>query len=118
MNTIIMTNFIQIEADILLNKDLNNTDKVLYGWISALTNNRNNECFANTKYLMKIMNLKERQIRRSLIKLKKYDYIDIEIKSNNKRVITTKLNKFLDQRTKNNKQTQLYDYNWLDDFDE
>ena len=66
---------------------------------------KNSQEVRSATSLMKIMNLKERQIRRSLIKLKKYDYIDIEIKSNNKTFITTKLNKFLDQRTKNNKQT-------------
>lgn len=117
-NNINISNFVLIESQVLLDKNLNNTEKILYSYISALTNNKNNECFATTKHLSKIIGLKPRQLCYSLSKLKKYDYIDIKIENNNRRIITTKLNKFLEARSISNENIDLFDYDWLDNEEE
>lgn len=85
-----ITKFIMIEADILLNECISNTDKVVYGLISALSN-RSSECRASTKYLTKILHMSDRQLRRCLENLRKYNYIDVKIENGNKRIITTRI---------------------------
>lgn len=110
-----ISKFIMIESDVLLNKNLSSTDKIVYGVISALTNNKTSECYANTKYLTKIIGIHDRQLRYCLKNLKKYNYINISIVNNNKRIITTKISQFVDDRTEDNKQLELFDYNWLEE---
>lgn len=110
-----ISKFIMIEADVLLNRNLSSTDKLVYGVISALTNNRTSECYASTKYLTKIIGIHERQLRECLKRLKKYNYININIINNNKRIITTKISQFVEDRKEENKQIELLDYNWLEE---
>ena len=109
-----ITKFIMIEADVLLNDYLSNTDKVVYGLISALSN-RSSECRASTKYLTKILHMSDRQLRRCLENLRKYNYIDVKIENGNKRVITTRISSFIEERSKDNNNKNLIDYNWLED---
>ena len=107
--------FIVLEYDVLDNENLTNTEKLLYGYIVALSQNDKGYCFASTQALCELMRLKPRQLKYCLSNLKRYNYISIVIEKN-KRYITPSINKFLQQRKEENSQkVDLFDYNWLEE---
>lgn len=114
--------FVIIESDLLLDDNLTNTDKILYGIICALSTNKESACFAHSDYICKLAQLKPRQLRYCLQKLRKYNYVSIEFK-NNRRFIKPVINKFLQNRNRVNQEASKYadskedilDYNWLDE---
>ena len=109
----IIPKFIIIESQILLNFNLTPTEKLIYGFITVLCNNKNGGCYANNKYLSRITGLKTRQLQYCLKNLKKYNYITITISNNNKRLIVPTINVFLESRKDNNIATDILDYDWL-----
>ena len=107
--------FIVLEYDVLDNDNLTNTEKLLYGYIVALSQNDRGFCFASTQILCELMRLKPRQLKYCLSSLKKYNYISIVIEKN-KRYITPTINKFIESRKEENSQkVDLFDYNWLEE---
>lgn len=109
--------FVVLEYDVLDCEELTNTEKLLYGYIVALSQNNKGCCFASNDVLCQMMNLSKSQLKRCLSTLKKYNFIS-SIIIKNKRYITPTINKFLEMRYKNNKNkdlTDLFDYNWLDE---
>lgn len=116
--------FIVIEYDVLDNVELSNAEKILYGYIVALSQNEQGICFASTRKLSELMGIKERQLLRCLAKLKSFNYISTTVINNNKRIIKPTINKFIEKRIKDNdekiknKKLDLFDYDWLDDEDE
>ena len=64
---------------------MKNTEKVLYGFIVALSKNKG-YCYMKTENLCKLVNVKPRQLRRCLLKLKKFNYIATDV-IKNKRII-------------------------------
>ena len=113
--------FIIIEYDVLTTDYLNNTDKILYGYIVALSQNEYGTCFATTEYLCNLVGLKERQLYYSISKLKKYNFISIyKEKINDKmtRSIKPTINQFIELRDKENKKiskNELVEYDWLNE---
>lgn len=111
--------FIVLEYDLLECESLNNTDKILYGFIVALSQNIYGSCFASSDTLCSLVGLKERQLYYSLAKLKKYNFISIyyEKKDEKKtRFIKPTINQFIEIREKENKKVkrqELIDYDWL-----
>ena len=67
--------YVVIEYEILDNPNLTNTDKILYGYIVALSQNEHGYCFIKTSKLSEIMHLKERQLRYCLSKLTKFTFL-------------------------------------------
>lgn len=114
MENIKITKFIVIEADVLLDSNLSNTDKVVYGLINSLSN-RDDNCRASNHYLCKVLHISDRQLRRCLANLLKYNYIDIELVNNNKRRIKTRVSTFIENRATTNNTNNLIDYNWLEE---
>lgn len=116
--------FIVIEYDVLDNAELSHAEKILYGYIVALSQNEQGICFASTKKLCQLMGLKERQLLYCLATLKKFNYISSTVIQNNRRIIKPTINKFLENRIKENderiqsKKLDLIDYDWLDDENE
>jgi hypothetical protein len=53
--------FITIDANILMNKDISNTEKILYGLISNLESMEGN-CIATNKYLSEFINVSPTQV--------------------------------------------------------
>lgn len=113
--------FIVIEYDVLDNAELSNAEKLLYGYIVALSQNDQGYCYASTKKLCKLMGLKERQLLYCLATLKKFNYISCTVINNNRRIIKPTINSFIEQRTKDNdakiqsKKLDLFDYDWLNE---
>lgn len=116
--------FIVIEYDVLDNVELSHAEKILYGYIVALSQNEQGICFASTKKLCNLMGLKERQLLYCLATLKKFNYISTTVIQNNRRIIKPTINSFIEKRIKDNdekiknKKLDLFDYDWLDDEDE
>ncbi len=107
--------FIALETDVLLDKRLTSTEKILYSIICALSNNNTKCCYAKNEYICKLINLKERQLKYSLKKLKELNYIKVEIRNGNKRKITTTVNKFLEYRQSRTQNIELFDFDWLEE---
>ena len=107
--------FIVLEYDVLDNENLTNTEKLLYGYIVALSQNDKGCCFASNQILCELLKLKPRQLKYCLATLKKYNYISTNI-IKNKRYITPTINKFIEMRDKENKKNiDLFDYDWLNE---
>ena len=106
--------YITIEASLFTNMNLTNTDIIVYAWIYALSTNEDNHCFAHSDYLCKVTRLKERQLRNCLAKLKKYNYIKISYKGN-QRFIKPHIIYFMEKRDEKNDNLKLFDYNWLEE---
>lgn len=84
-----LSTFSVIPTEIIINKELSSTNKLLYAIISSLTNEKG-YCWASNKYLGEMLDISERQIIKNIIKLEKENLIKIDIKDNWKRKITLK----------------------------
>lgn len=117
----ILPHFVVIESQILTDNRIKANEKLLYSYICLLTNNKKLSCFATSKYLASIFNVTDRQIRTYLKNLKKYGYINITIENNNKRIINTTINTFLEKRKDLNDELSEeifnFDFNWLNEKD-
>lgn len=67
------------------NEKLSSTEKILMAVIFSL-NLKSNECFASNKYLSKKTNVSKRTITSSLSKLKKENFIRIEVINNQRKI--------------------------------
>lgn len=81
--------FSVIPTEIIINKELSSTNKLLYAIISSLTNEKG-YCWASNKYLGEMLDISERQIIKNINKLEKENLIRIDVKDNWKRKITLK----------------------------
>lgn len=108
-NINVIPNFIIIPKNVYFDKRLNFSDKIMFGIITALSNNDKNACFCSNRYFINITNLTDRQIRNCLSNLKKYGYIKINFDMN-KRYIRTYVDETL---YKHNQQVELFDYDWI-----
>ncbi|MEG0908987.1 MAG: helix-turn-helix domain-containing protein [Bacilli bacterium] len=73
--------FIQIPFDLISDSNLNPIDLIIYGQILSLTN-QTGYCYANNKYFMKQNRLSMSAITRSLSRLKKNGYIQMNYQCN------------------------------------
>lgn len=106
--------YVTIESSIVLNKNLNSTDKILYGMLVCMSK-KNGFCKPNTKYLCEVLGIKKRQLLYCLKKLKENDCINIQ-KKNNKRIIVplaiANMKKYESQI-----QGEIFDFDWLSEID-
>ena len=86
---------IVINDNVIEDKELNSTDKVVYGLVKALSNDKG-YCFATNDYIGKRANLSKSTISNTIRKLKKYDYISAKTIDYQRRIYikvdTNKLN--------------------------
>lgn len=112
-----------VEMSVMYDKRLSKTDKLLYSFICALSNNEMHECYARTETICEVVDIKKRQLQYSLANLAKYNYI-LLYRRHGKRYIKPTINKFIEDRQKlrNNKiasmQLDLFNYDWLNDEEE
>ncbi len=66
-----------IDDTIVKSNSINSTDKLVYGIIKALSNNKG-YCYATNDYISKKLNLSKRTITKSISNLKKANYIRVE----------------------------------------
>lgn len=119
-----MENFyIIIESDVLKDKNLNNSEKVLYGLICLYSSNEKGYCFKNYKQLAEIMNISDRQFYRCINNLKERNYIIVE-KTKTRCFIMPVINQIYLEAKKRREDRQnelknqyedILDYNWLNE---
>ena len=119
-NKIKIPAWVALEADILICDKLNNTEKVLYAFISALSNNEDKQCIAHNKYFSIVLGISEREVQYCLSKLKELNLIRIDLKDNSKRTITTTVNAFLEYRKEKIKSLKevnknILEFDWLNE---
>ena len=68
---------IVLDDSIVKSISINSTDKLVYGVIKALTNNKG-FCYASNDYISKKVNLSKRTITKSISNLRKANYIRVE----------------------------------------
>ncbi len=66
-----------LDDSIVKRNKINSTDKLVYGVIKALTNNKG-YCYASNDYISKKVNLSKRTISKSISYLRKANYIRVE----------------------------------------
>ena len=66
-----------LDDSIVKSNKINSTDKLVYGVIKALTNNKG-YCYASNDYISKKVNLSKRTITKSIGNLRKANYIRVE----------------------------------------
>ncbi|NMW84718.1 helix-turn-helix domain-containing protein [Peptoniphilus sp. AGMB00490] len=78
--------YINIPSQIIENKNLSSSSKLLYGELIRLST-KEGYCFASNKYLGELVNKKERTIQKLLKELKESNLIKIYIENINQRKI-------------------------------
>ena len=78
--------FSVIPTEIIINKEISSTEKLLYAVISSLTNEKG-YCWASNQYLGDLIGISERHASRSINKLLQEQLIEVDIKDNSKRKI-------------------------------
>lgn len=68
---------IVLDDSIVKSNSINSTDKLVYGVIKALANNKG-YCYASSDYISKKVNLSKRTITKSISNLRKANYIRVE----------------------------------------
>lgn len=107
--------YVVFESQVIYDKNLTNTEKLLYSYISGLSL-KTGKCFASNSYLANLLQTTNRHVQRSLEKLRKQKYIIIKF-NDYKRVITPTINKFVELRTSDS--TKSFEmFNWLEESDE
>ncbi len=66
-----------LDDSIVKSNSINSTDKLVYGVIKALSNNKG-YCYASNDYISKKVNLSKRTISKSISNLRKANYIRVE----------------------------------------
>lgn len=79
--------FSVIPTEVMINKEISSTAKIVYGLISSLTNEKG-YCWASNKYLGDLVGKEERQISNIVNKLCKIGLLNSEVEDNYKRKIT------------------------------
>ena len=68
---------IVLDDSIVKSNSINSTDKLVYGVIKALANNKG-YCYASNDYISQKVNLSKRTITKSISNLRKANYIRVE----------------------------------------
>ena len=79
--------FSVIPTEVMINKEISSTAKIVYGLISSLTNEKG-YCWASNKYLGELVGKEERQISNIVSKLCKIGLLNSEVEDNYKRKLT------------------------------
>lgn len=108
-------NFIVLELEVLDNEALTSTDKIVYGYIVALSQKKG-YTYIKIEKLAQITHLSIRQLNRCIAKLIYFNYITQNI-IKKVRYLQPTVNRFIADRQKDNenKMPELFDYNWLED---
>lgn len=119
------TFFVVLEADVLRDKNLTYSAKILYACICFSSNNEKGYCFRTNKELMDISNISEKQFYRNIKVLKQQKYITT-IEVNNSTFYIPMVNNIYLEFKKRRKQQEeelkikkeefeIIDFDWLND---
>lgn len=77
--------FIAVPRIILNDQTCSQTDKLVYGMINSLSNNKE-YCYASNSYFANQLGVKERTISNSINNLKRKKYIDVKFINSQRRI--------------------------------
>lgn len=77
--------FIAVPRIILNDQTCSQTDKLVYGVINSLSNNKE-YCYASNSYFAKTLDVKEKTISNSINNLKRRKYIDVKFVNKKRRI--------------------------------
>ena len=77
--------FIAVPRIILNDQTCSQTDKLVYGMINSLSNNKE-YCYASNNYFANILNVKGKTISNSINNLKRNNYIDVNFVNGQRRI--------------------------------
>lgn len=109
------TFFTIIESSVLLNKNLTNTEKIVYSIISSFSNNKKGYCFLRYNELANYSGIKKRQLYKIINKLEKMNLI-VRYNNNNIFYLMPAINLLAQNKKKLVNENTFY-YNWLDSDD-
>lgn len=78
--------FIAVPRIILNDQTCSQTDKLVYGVINSLSNNKE-YCYASNSYFANILNVKEKTISNSINDLKRKNYIKVQFDNGKRKII-------------------------------
>ena len=82
--------FIAVPRIILNDQTCSQTDKLVYGLINSLSNNKE-YCYASNSYFANQLNVKEKTISNSINNLKRKNYICVEFVNNQRRIFLNEM---------------------------
>ncbi len=108
--------YVNIESVVLFNKDLTNTDKIIYGIIAAFSMNSNGYCYLRYSKIAQYACIKKRNLYICLQKLIDKQYIQKIVKGDRVYLMPT-TNAFIQMREhrKIDKDDLINNYDWLND---
>ncbi len=77
-----------LDDSIVKSKKINSTEKLVYGVITSLANNKG-YCYASNEYIAKKVNLSKRSISKAISDLKKANYIRFETDDYQRKIYLT-----------------------------
>ncbi len=77
--------FIAVPRIILNDQTCSQTDKLVYGVINSLSNNKE-YCYASNSYFANMLSVKEKTISNSINNLKRKKYIDVKFVNRQRRI--------------------------------
>ena len=72
-----MKKFVQLEDEVLRNRNLNNTDKIVYASIKSFMNSQSGTCFPSRKQIADHCGVNPRSITGSVAKLRREGLISV-----------------------------------------
>ncbi len=103
-----------LESDLIFDKRINPTTKLVYAVISNYSNNKNGYCYLNHFQLAVMIGITKRQMTRCVYDLKKYNYITI-VRKKNRYFLMPTINVITELRKKAPINTELFEYDWLNE---
>ena len=100
-----------LESELIFDKRLSPTCKILYAIICSYSNNSNGYCYLRYSQLANMIGLSIRQFRRCISDLRILNYITI-FNRNNRNFIMPTINKAVEDRKNNN---NWIEYDWLEE---
>lgn len=106
--------YVVLESDLLKDRRISNTTKIVYAFISNYSNNRHGYCYLSYGQLREIIGLSKPQFIRCVNALMEYNYIT-KVKKNNRTYLQPVINKVIARREYGSKYNvkELFDYDWL-----
>lgn len=84
---------ILIDDEIVKRRNINSTDKLVFGIITSLSKNKG-YCYASNDYISKKINLSKRTITKSISNLKKENFVRVETIDYKRRIYLVLPNNF------------------------
>ena len=106
--------YVSIESTVLLDQDLTNTDKIVYGVISVFSMNKDGYCYLRKNKIAELCNIKKRQLLYCLTRLIKKQYLIRKI-VNDKVYLMPTTNAVIRMREEKKIPVEFFDYDWLNE---